>query len=116
QVWPSSIAVVHPSMRTPSSRRWKYATSKPERASRCSHAAVGGGATKGMVFTLPRQRHGNPESGIEGFRRDARDRLPAFRTALVGTPYRGELEEWLRSLSGLASSPAASLCFLTSSG
>ena len=33
----------------------------------------------------------------------ARDRLPALRAALEGTPYRGEVEERLRSLSRLAS-------------
>jgi len=44
---------------------------------------------------------------VETLRRDwyatARDRLPALRAALGGTPYSGELEERLRSLSGLAS-------------
>jgi hypothetical protein len=44
---------------------------------------------------------------VETLRRDwyatARDRLPALRAALDGTRYRGELEERLRSLSGLAS-------------
>ena len=44
---------------------------------------------------------------VETLRRDwyatARDRLPALRAALGGTPYRGELEERLRSLSSLAS-------------
>jgi hypothetical protein len=32
----------------------------------------------------------------------ARDRVPALRAALGGTPYFGQLEERLRSLSGLA--------------
>ena len=44
---------------------------------------------------------------VETLRRDwyatARDRLPVLRAALDGTPYRGELEERLRPLSGLSS-------------
>ena len=44
---------------------------------------------------------------VENLRSDwyatARDRQPALRAALGHTPYRNELEERLRSLSGLAS-------------
>ena len=44
---------------------------------------------------------------VETLRRDwyatSRDRLPALRAALGGTPYGGELEERMRSFSGLAS-------------
>ena len=44
---------------------------------------------------------------VENLRNDwyatARDRLPALRAALGGTPYRSELEDRLRSLSSLAS-------------
>ena len=44
--------------------------------------------------------------GLDGLRdwyATSPDRLPALRAALGGTPYGGELEERLRSLSGLAS-------------
>src|SRR5262245_2833421 len=47
-VWPSSRAVVHPSMRHPLAKGWKYTTSKPARASWCCHAAVAGRGSKSM--------------------------------------------------------------------
>ena len=43
------MAVVHPSIRQPSSNGWKYTTSKPDRRSLCCQAAVVGGASKTIV-------------------------------------------------------------------
>ena len=55
----------------------------------------------------PQHALGLTGQAVESLRNDwyatARDRLPALRAALGGTPYRPELEERLRSLSGLAS-------------
>ena len=53
QVLPSSMAVAHPSMRHPPPRDWKYATSKPVRASRCCHAAVAGTGANSIDPILP---------------------------------------------------------------
>ena len=55
----------------------------------------------------PQHALGLTGHAVESLRNDwyatAMDRLPALRAALGGTPYRPELEERLRSLSGLAS-------------
>jgi pimeloyl-ACP methyl ester carboxylesterase len=51
-VAPSSIAVVHPSIRHRSPRVAKYTTSKPDRAPRWCHAAVTGTGAKDMTHIL----------------------------------------------------------------